>query len=401
MRNAFFFILIVASTIAHSQTNGKGELNNAVAPRMAPAMNSKEIVPENTRLDSTFQDSKALKSIDNSPSFSKKKADKSNSIVVSQEFVNQKRSVFSAAKLAATSQSKQRNPTQQQQEIMDQQVKELGEIAPISFDYNLMYYSSGNYDVSRESALKKAEFLSPNHHEVIKFNAANSIVKGDTNSAKKYLKMVEIQKIIPFESIDYTLDLLLSAPNNSTIVTHGFNDSYGAYINQLNGLQNQNKTVISLDFLQSDSYRKLLQNKGYKLPSEQVVGVSFLRDFCELNTDKNLYLSLTIPKEYFEPIKDKIFIAGLVFEYAPNNHKSTSYLWLDELWFSKMNKKVLTNYKTTLSHSFGLNYLPMLIYLQEKLKNDSDQSKFNQVSKEIITIKKNAGLTEIPSKKSE
>jgi hypothetical protein len=48
-----------------------------------------------------------------------------------------------------------------------------------------------------------------------------------------------------------------------------------------------------------------------------------------------------------------------------------------------------------------MNYLPMLIFLQEHHKNDKDKSKYNQLTGDIDRIKKKAGLKNTSIKKSE
>ena len=402
MKQLLLSFLVSFSSFVYSQQNGKEELNNASTPAMSPMINNSFGNSQHKEMsDSIDYPLEQNKSKERDAPLSKKATVRSDVSNVKQNSINQKKLTFSNAKVAANSQNKQRTPSEQQQQIMDQQVKELGDIDPNSFEYNLLYYSSGNYEVAREKALKRAENISPNNQEVLKFCAANSIVKGDTINAKKYLNKIKEQGLIQVESIDYTQDLLYSSPENSTIITHGYSDSYGAYFNQLNNSIDKNKTVISLDFLQSAAYRKLLQKKGFKIPNQNTVDIAYLKSFCALNTNKNLYLSMTIPKEYFEPIQNNIFVSGLLFEYNSKSNQATVYYWLDNLWYEKMNKRVLNNYNSTMSYSLGMNYLPMLIYLQEFHKLDDDQTKYNQLTQEIIKIKKKAGFNKISSKKSE
>lgn len=402
MKQLLLSFLVSFSSFVYSQQNGKEELNNASTPAMSPMINNSFGNSQHKEMsDSIDYPIEENKSKERDAPFSKKATVRSDVSNVQQNSINQKKLTFSNAKIAANSQNKQRTPSEQQQQIMDQQVKELGDIDPNSFEYNLLYYSSGNYEVAREKALKRAEDISPNNQEVLKFCAANSIVKGDTINAKKYLNKIKEQGLIQVESIDYTQDLLYSSPENSTIITHGYSDSYGAYFNQLNNSIDKDKTVISLDFLQSAAYRKLLQKKGFKIPNQNTVDVAYLKSFCALNTNKNLYLSMTIPKEYFEPIQNNIFVSGLLFEYNSKSNQATAYHWLDNLWYEKMNKRVLNNYNSTMSYSLGMNYLPMLIYLQEFHKLDDDQTKYNQLTQEIIKIKKKSGFNKISSKKSE
>lgn len=389
--------------VSNAQTGKEEEKSNVAIPSVsnAPAMNSTISTTTRGALDTVSYkiEEIQLKSSDKIE-LNKSKQKKSIESSSSQSQVNQKKMEFSKAKAAASTQPIQRTPTTEQQQIMNKQVKDLEEIAPNSFDYNLMYYSSGNYDVSRESELIIAEEQQPENTEVIKFRAANAIVKGDTLQAKTYLKKLEEKQVIQPETVSYTQDVIISSGSNSTIVTHGFNDSYGTYFNQFNQNLAPNTTVISLDFMQSESYRSVLKKKGYELPKQKTVDVPFLKSFCELNQQKNIALSMTIPKEYFEPIKDNIFVSGLIFEYKPKLSQQ-SFQKLESLWNKKLNKKVINQFISPISNSYSLNYLPMLIYLEEYYQSSGDNTKTMEIKSDIDRVRRKAGISNQMKKKKE
>lgn len=403
MRTVFLLFLLLIGLVSNAQTGKEEEKSNVAIPSVsnAPAMNSTNSTTTRGALDTVSYklEEIQLKSSDKIE-LNKSKQKKSIESSSSQSQVNQKKMEFSKAKAASSTQRNQRTPSKEQQQIMNKQVEDLEQIAPNSFDYNLMYYSSGNYDVSRESELIKAEKQQPENLDVIKFRAANAIVKGDTIEAKSYLKKLEEKQIIQPETVSYTQDVIISSGTNSTIVTHGFNDSYGTYFNQFNQNLAPNTTVISLDFMQSESYRNVLKKKGYELPKQKTVDVPYLKSFCELNQQKNIALSMTIPKEYFEPIKDNIFVSGLIFEYKPKLSQQ-SYQKLESLWNQKLNKKVINQFISPLSNSYSLNYLPMLIYLEEYYQNSGDKTKTMEIKSDIDRVRKKAGISNQMKKKKE
>lgn len=403
MRTVFLLFLLLIGMVSNAQTGKEEEKSNVAIPSVsnAPATNSTNSTITSGALDTVSYEIKEiqLKSSDKIE-LNKSKQKKITESASSQSQVNQKKMEFSKAKTASSTQRNQRTPTSEQQQVMNKQVNDLEEIAPNSFDFNLMYYSSGNYDVSRESQLKKAEEQQPENTDVIKFRAANAIVKGDTVEAKSYLKKLEEKQIIQPETVSYTQDVIISSGTNSTIVTHGFNDSYGAYFNQFNQNMAPNTTVISLDFMQSESYRSVLKKKGYELPKQKTVDVPFLKSFCELNQQKNIALSMTIPKEYFEPIKDNIFVSGLIFEYKPKLSQQ-SFQKLESLWNQKLNKKVINQFISPLSNSYSLNYLPMLIYLEEYYQSSGDKTKSIEIKSDIDRVRRKTGISNQMKKKQE
>jgi hypothetical protein len=284
------------------------------------------------------------------------------------------------------------------QQALDEKVEDLNEIAPNSFEYHLFNYSSGNYDISREESLNFVYNQQPGNIEVLKLTSANAIVKGDTLNAKKYLNQLEFKNVIQQETIDYTADVLKSAEGNSTLITHGFNDSYGAYQNQLNKNQQSDIDVISLDFMQSQSYRDVLTTKGYDVPVQKEVNVGYLKSFCELNADKNIAISMTLPKEYLLPLQSKLYTCGLIFEYRESLNVPGSAR-LEDLWYNQLNKKVLNVHQTSLSNAYAGNYLPMLLYLKSHYEQQYDYDNMEKIEVEIQKVSNKSGKSSSLKKK--
>jgi len=398
----FGFCSFLNAQTGKSEENSRENTTNGIPSSVnnsnAPSVNSISIgVSADTAVFELEEDRK-LKSSEKLKS--KKTVSKDFNENSNESQITQKKMQFSKVKVASSTQRMQRSPSAEQQKAMDQQVEEIKNIAPNSFDYNLMYYSSGNYDVSREKELKQAENIDPENIDVLKLSAANAIVKGDTTEALNYLKKLELNQSIQPETISYTQDIIVSSLANSTIVTHGYNDSYGAYFNQFNLNMAPNTTLVSLDFLQSESYRKVLRKKGYDIPSQKIVDVSYLKSFCELNQGKNIALSMTIPKEYFEPIKNNIFVSGLIFEYRPNSSES-SIEKLEKLWNTDLNKQVINQFISPLSNSYGLNYLPMLRVLENYYQKSGNNDFFQKTTLDIDRIQKKAGISNQMKKKKE
>lgn len=305
---------------------------------------------------------------------------------------------FTKTKIQSSTQKTQRTPTPEMQQTLDEKVKDLNEIAPNSFEYHLYNYSSGNYDVSREESLNIIYNQQPGNIEVLKLTSANAIVKGDTLNAKKHLNQLEFKNLIQQETIDYTADVLKSAEGNSTLITHGFNDSYGAYQNQLNKNQQTDIDVISLDFMQSQSYRDVLITKGYDVPVQKVVDVNYLKSFCELNANKNIAISMTLPKDYLIPLQSKLYTCGLIFEYRESRNDSESAR-LEDLWYNHLNKKVINVYQTSLSNAYAGNYLPMLLFLKSYYEQKDDLGNKEKIEMEIQKVSNKSGKSSSLKKK--
>lgn len=377
-----FSVLMFTRCASQINSNSNKELNNSTS---SPTTNFfQPSMQENSyNLDSTtieIRSNKAKKQ--KYESISKDKISRNQQLNIS----------YKKIKSTASHQSFQRTPNDVQQTELDNLSNEMMRIEPNGFESNLNYYSSGNYDIEREPNLRKAQTISPNHVEVLKFVAANAIIKGDINETKTTLTKLNEIGALSNESISYAEDMVSSSCGNSTLITHGYNDTYAAHYVQLENIQScdDNLTIISLDFLQSGEYKKNLEKKGYVIPSKKVVNTTFLKEFCEKNGHKKIAISMTLPKPYLQTISEKLYPSGIVFEYGLQPR--TSIETLDGLWFKHFNRKVVFNYQTPLSNSLAANYLPMLFYLNSYYKSQRNEKKCMEIEQEINRIKVKAGL---------
>ena len=278
---------------------------------------------------------------------------------------------------SSSNQRFQRNPTQAQQVQMDQAVGYFEDVAPQSFEYNYFKYVAGNHDVNLVDNLVKAEEIRPDNSDVHAQMVAFHVIMEDSANALLYLdKLIDDERLTQ-SVLDYSEDVLLSVAENGTLITHGFDDGYGAYyVQNAQGIRTD-VTLISLDLMQSATYRSNLEGQGYKLPDTNLIDVSYLKEFCADNEDKNIGISLTTPKEYFIPIQDKLYVVGLIFAYESeeyNNFYRNDYLWNEEL-----TKKNISAPKDDKGKQLSSNYLPMMLMLQNAYHESGEVEKAEEL----------------------
>ena len=279
-------------------------------------------------------------------------------------------SAFSLVRQNAKSNKFQRTPLSAEQSEMDAKVKQLELISPNSWEYQLAYYLAGNYNLDRSLALEKAYQMNPENLEVQKQYVSLTYMTGDTVSAQNALSLMSVNDVISMEVASYTSDVLTSCSMNSTLITHGFEDTYGALFNQFSHQLRSDVKVISLDFLQSPQYRQALEGKGYVLPKSTKIDVGYLSQFCYLNADKELFLSVTIPRSYLEPLSKKLFPVGVTFEYTDKPAEDLP-IRQENLWFEQLNKYGLTEGEER--SKFAMNYIPLLLYLEQKYIQEGNE----------------------------
>lgn len=292
-------------------------------------------------------------------------------------------SAFSLVRQNSKANKFQRTPLAAEQAEMDAKVKQLELIAPNSWEYQLAFYSAGNYNLNRASAIEQAFAMNPENVEVQKQYLSLKYMNGDTINAENTLSLMSVNEDISLEVEHYTSDVLTSCTMNSTLITHGFEDTYGALFNQFSHQLRADVKVISLDFLQSPQFRKELEGQGYVLPKTTKIDVGYLSQFCYLNAKKELFLSVTIPKTYLDPLAKKLFPVGLTFQYIDTPAEDLP-IRQENLWFYELNKYGLNEGEQR--SKFAMNYIPMLMYLERKYIQEGNEVLLLQVRESMDFI---------------
>jgi len=277
----------------------------------------------------------------------------------------------------------QRTPLPAEQAEMDAKVKQLGLVSPQSWEYKLAFYAAGNYQLERGSAIEQAFRLNPENTEVQKQYFSYQYMKGDTLQAANVLSTMVLDEQISLSVERYTSDVLTSCAMNSTLITHGFEDTYGALFNQFCHHQRPDVRVVSLDFLQSPQYRDQLAKDGFVLPKSTKIDVAYLNQFCYLNANESLFLSVTIPKNYLDPLAKKLYPVGLTFQYVDTPPEDLPARQ-ENLWFYQLNKFGLTEGEER--SKFAMNYMPMLMYLEKKYEVEGNEVLLLQIRQSIDFI---------------
>lgn len=322
--------------------------------------------------------------VENRDKESLKSTKKTNEKVAVKKNVNQNESFnssFNQYRKSASTQSSQRSPSQDQQLQMNEVVSYYEKNQPNSFEYHYFKYVSGNYDVSLVNHLYEAQKLKPKNTDVIVQLAAYEYITSNDVDLKIHLDQLVERLKIESELPVYAQHLLESVDQNGVLITHGFDDTYSALYVQKNKNIRSDVLIISLDFLQSEHYRKTLFGKGFVLPERSVIDVAYLEQFCALNAQKKLQLSLTIPKPYLQALVSKLDVLGLTFTYDQKERNFPEQN--QQIWNKISADGKLFNYTLEKSKKLSSNYLPMMLALKSQYALDQNEEKQKQMDENI------------------
>jgi hypothetical protein len=291
---------------------------------------------------------------------------------------------FSTQKKQAATQVTSRSPSLQQQEEMNSVVQNLEQYAPQSFEYNYFKYVSGNYNTALFPYLEKAAQLKPDNIDVHVQLVAYYTITKQKEKAKNFLAKLFAAGKIDDDILNYTSSLLASVPKDGVLVTHGFDDTYGALYQQIIYNKRSDISIISLDFVQSETYQSELIKAGYSLPNSDVIDNNYFQQFCKFNVSKKLYVSMTFPKPYLQNLQENMFVVGLTFAYR--NDPVSTFEDNKILFETVVRKHVDESVVSDKAKRLSSNYLPMLFLLRKQYFIDNNQVKLKEVDEYIDKI---------------
>ena len=372
-RNLLIFFGVIAAVHSLAQPPQTNSISNGInfnsVEKTPQLLDSTQLIITNKDEESRTVDADDDKSLQEQSVF-KKEAD-----------------TYKSSKARIRSNSSSRSASAAEDMQLQQSVTKLKGVAQTlseQIEANILYYDQGNYNAERAPQLMEALRLNPNHPEGLKLMLANSLVTGDTLMVSNTLNKIKALGLIPDAMTCYAVDLIKSVPENTTLITHGTLDTYSAIQEQV-ALRRNSIDIISLDLLQSEQYRALLLKKGFTIPVQSIVDVTYLGDLIRVNPSKRFAFSMTIPSDYLVQFEEDLAPNGLVFLY-PNSLSNEQILRTNEKFmesFSYMDCGVELDESIA---SLKQNYMPMILTV-ETLSTDKSKEKRSKIESRKIKIR--------------
>ncbi|MFT5819201.1 MAG: hypothetical protein ACI8ZM_000424 [Crocinitomix sp.] len=265
------------------------------------------------------------------------------------------------------------------QKELNRLVKVLEDNAPNSYEYHLVKYINGNYDLTLKEHLFKAYDLKPDSREVKREMFGYYALVGDKAKQKEFAKLIE--STYTKNTLNY-YKLLASNPKVKTLFLSGEADAYPMLVLQILGKVRGNIHLVNLDFLVNDIYRLNAQKK-IGMSNVQFFGQErafMTRALSALMAEA--FISSTVSQAYMREQADFCFLTGLHYQYyCPNQVDELTRFWKD----AQQNLNNLT-LNSSAEKSLYSNFLPPLLTLYKiKIANGE---KDLALRKDIIVLAK-------------
>lgn len=394
-----YFILLVSFCFcavfgkAQSQENTLKNTNNTLTPgtvkadsiKAAPAL-EEIIISEEKKTRSVRKEKSLSPSLDRTSEGKVEGLKDSNSSAQLQSAKYQFETNYSNSK----HQLYRRSPNDLESSKMKQSAQLYADILPGSFEKHFYTYLVSKYNPKQFPELQQAAQLNPNKTEVQQELAVYGFATNNQQLADSVTQQMIDQNKITSGVLDYATDLVNSVPSNGTLLLHGYTELIPANFEK----NNQNRSdieLISVDLMQSPDYQQNLSEKGFLMPKSTYVDTAFVQEFCSLNASKNIYLSMSFPKEYFQGISKFLHPVGLTFGYKLNRFDYNA--WNTNLIESVWQKDRLGISQDAQSDALSANYLPALVSIERLYQEYNKSEEAKEMSVLILNVATRARKT--------
>jgi len=408
MQRLFSFILFFSALGACAQNtntnvtnNNKGNAYNVVIPVSDSVVKAIPASDQDLQLEEISTKKKATSKTESrkelekpAPAFKTTEGDiKSESIdSPAVPAATQMQLQFESNQSSSNSQYARRSASPIEQTKMDASVEYYKNTSPNSFLTHFYAYLAGHYNTDLYPELAAAAALNPENTEVKKQLAAYNIITNNVEIALPIIQELIDEDVVSTGQLIYANDLLVSGETESIVVLHGFEDMFATYYVQNTHSVRPDVKLMSLDFMQSATYRANWVENNLILPESKIVDTAYLKALCHLNLTQTFQLSMTIPKDYFIGMKSNLYPVGLTFRYAelPFDNYDANY----QLWSQDIDFDIVEQPTNDSGDNWCGNYLPMLVTLKKQLEKLGRREEIEQINQAILKIGARTGNTD-------
>ena len=396
MHRYIFLILILHAAISGNAQNYNNNTNSPATNNTNKTLINQQdtaapVSPHLEEIQISTKKNKTYRAVPN-PKFGEEaeKADKDSNSSIQQ--LKSAKYQFETNYSNSRHQLTRRSASQEEVLNMKQGAQIYATMLPGSFEKHFYTYLLSKYNPKQFPELQQAATLEPEKTEVQQELAVYGVAVNDQQLADSVALEMIAQNKISGGLLSYATDMVNSVPENGTLLLHGYTELIPVNYEK-NNLGRADIQLISVDLMQSPEYQASLTAKGYVMPKSAFVDTSFVQTFCALNTSKNLFLSMSFPKEYFQGITSALNPVGLTFAYgqgATLDYNARNIALVETKW----KKYELGIGKDPQSDALSANYLPALLSvsrLYEEYNKTEEAKEIDQIIMSVATRARKTG----------
>ena len=269
---------------------------------------------------------------------------------------------------------------------------------PKTFTYYFVAGSTGGV-ASNGEFLLKAYQLNPDfegiHSTIVTYATRTADDKLRKEANERWFKRNELSPNL----MNYAYNVLMSLEPNSIILTEHDNDTYPLWMLQDVKKIRTDVSVINIDFLLDEKYRKKTFEKLKIRPLE--LGKIDINDYAQnwekvvhhfvsaYIIDRPLYIAMSMSPERFEGLNSDLYISGLAYRYSKKKMNTLTLnktLFETKFFLDYIENSFYNDMSQNSVNEMNLNYLKPLKECYDYYRKTKNTNRLNKINKIAISI---------------
>ena len=255
-----------------------------------------------------------------------------------------------------------------------------------SFEYNYETYKNATVkNATSFQYLQKAYAIYPDNVDLYDdFMAYYEMNENRMDRRQFSIKLYKSNTISGY-LMEYNYNVLMSLPQNAVLFTNGYDDTFPIWVTQDVKKVRKDVTVINIDLLKDKVYRDKVFKKENLTYKKKLEGIDLIENVIKSNSNKNIYLGLTVNKELIGKLYKNLYLVGVVFMYYTEPFNNITLT--QQQWENRFLKKTINEIPSTFKQKQVLaNYLLSFIYLHNYYIENGEIEKAKDLKKLTLKI---------------
>jgi hypothetical protein len=291
---------------------------------------------------------------------------------------------------------------EEKQAAMAQLLSAMEKGIPDSYEYNLVKWMNGGFDMKLIPYLERAVRLGEGRTEHLDFlvNIAEldrDIKKRDHSSLKKH----EAGNLST-GMLYYNYNVIAGLDPNAILVTAGDNDTYPVWVLQAMGIR-RDITVLNLSLLQIDSYRDKIFNElgiadfgrlhhdSPALVARHRFRKEIVQHIAANTKGYPVYVALSAAEGYTSEIEQDLYLTGLTYRYSKASFDNIAVMrhnFEQQYALDYIDKPYYQDISAELVQMINANYVVPMLKLFDHYKVSGDSQKQEWIRRKILAVSK-------------
>lgn len=268
-----------------------------------------------------------------------------------------------------------------------------------SFEYNYNAYTNASVKNAESfKYLQKAYAIYPENVDLYDDFMAYYEMNDNEMDRRSFSTKLYKSNTISDYIMEYNYNVLMSLPKNAILFTNGYDDTYPIWVTQDVKKVRKDVSIINIGLLEDKLYKeKVFKRAGLKYKTK-LKGNELMIDVVESNSEKNIYLAMTLDKKIISKLYKNLYLTGVVFKYSETPFDNV--LITKEKWENQFKKNTIEGIPSSFKQKQVLaNYLLSFIYLHNYYIEKGELAKAQSLKKTTLKIATYNGKKELVASK--